>query len=278
MASISGISPGQLVIGAGIPSDTKVIAILSPTSISISESATATTAAVLLDINENLNGSHLVQSVTSTTFTFHLLGTSGTAIVPGVCRVEKIAISNYDSKIIITGAQSSDDTRITGTYIWDTSAAYVLSSATAAIQSQIKAGTIVRLLDISDNDIPDESGFLVFDYGRSNQEGPIRYLYKPASNTIAIDPSYVFQKAHTIGSPVVVLRQKGPHVMDGKAGEYAPYITDPSEAREILKELIRSVKSAGIFVNFLIRFPEQLYGVLDVYNEQGNGAGSPFNE
>lgn len=265
LASIAGVAPGQLVIGPGIQSGTQVQAILSPTSISMTKPATATASGVTVDFNENLNGSHEIQSVTGTTFTYNLLGTDGTSTTAGTSRVERTAINNSSSKIIITDAQSSDDTRIRGSYVWDTAAPYVLSFATANIQAQIQAGTIVRLIDVTDNEIPSESGFLVFDYGRNNQEGPIRYLYKPASNTIALDPSYVFQKTHTTGSPVVALRQKGPHVMDTRASEYAPYITDPSEAREILKELIRSVKSAGIFVNFLIRFPEQLYGTIDVY-------------
>lgn len=216
-------------------------------------------------VTESLNGSFIIDSVTSTTFTYKLIGTNGVAATPGSSRVERLSAANEGSKIIITDSQSSDDTRIKGSYVWDTSAPYVLSSATAEIQAQIQAGTIARLVDISSNEIPNESGFLIFDYGRNNQEGPVRYLYKPADNTIAIDPSYIFLKTHAVGSPIVALRQKGPHVMDTRAGEYAPYITDPSEAREILKELIRSVKSAGIFVNFLIRFPEQLYATLDVY-------------
>jgi hypothetical protein len=191
---------------------------------------------------------------------------NGSAITPGSSRVERLLLSNIDSKVIITDAQSSDDTRIKGSYVWDVTAPYVLSSKTASTVDLIQAGKIIRLLNITANEIPAESGFLIFSYGRSNQEGPIKYLYKPANNTLALDPSYVFQKSHAIGSPIVVIGKKGPHVMDTRAGEYGPYVTDPSEAREILKELIRSVKSAGIFVNFLIRFPDQLYATLDVYN------------
>jgi len=265
LTSIAGVSPGQLIIGTGIPAGTTVAEILSPTSISMSAAATATATNVVIDFNENLNGSHIIKTVTSNTFTYELLGVDGVAITPGSSRVERTAINNDGSKIILTDAQSSDDTRIKGTYVWDTSAPCVLSHATATINTQVQAGTIVRLIDVTSNEIPNESGFLVFDYGRTNQEGPIRYLYKPSDNTIAIDPSYVFQKTHTAGSPIVALRQKGPHVMDTRAGEYGPYITDPSEARVILEDLIRSVKSAGIFVNFLIRFPEQLYGTIDVY-------------
>lgn len=265
LASIVGVSPGQVITGAGIQAGSQVLSILSPTSITITKPATATATGILINFNENLNGSHIIKTVGSNTFTYFLNGVDGTSATAGTSRVERIAISNTNSKIIITDAQSADDTRIKGAYVWDTAAPYVLSEAVANIQTQIQAGTIVRLIDVSSNIISDQGGFLVFDYGRNNQEGPIRYLYKPASNTIALDPSYVFQKTHVVGSPVVALRQKGPHVMDTRASEYGPYITDPSEARTILQDLIRSVKSAGIFVNFLVRFPEQLYSTIDVY-------------
>jgi len=265
LASIAGVAPGQIVSGTGIPVGTRVADILSPTSISMTAPATATATGITIEFAENLNGSQTIKTITSNTFTYELLGVDGTATTAGTSRVERTAINNEGSKIILTDAQSSDDTRIKGTYVWDTAAPYVLSFATASLNTQIQAGTIVRLADVTSNEIPNENGFLVFDYGRTNQEGPIRYLYKPSDNTIAIDPSYVFQKTHTAGSPIVALRQKGPHVMDTRAGEYGPYITDPSEARVILEDLIRSVKSAGIFVNFLIRFPEQLYGTIDVY-------------
>ncbi len=76
---------------------------------------------------------------------------------------------------------------------------------------------------------------------------------------------------------MIEISHKGPHIMSVNGAEYAPYLTDPSEARIILEELIKSVKSAGIFINFLIRYPEQLYGILDVYNQQGLGAGMPFS-
>lgn len=265
LATTSGIAPGELIIGAGIPDGTKVIDVLSATSVLMSANATATSVGLTLNFNEDLNGGFTIQTIGANTFTYNLIGTSGSAVTPGQSRLERLALANADSKIILTKAQNASDTRITGPYVWDKAAQYVLSSATALTQTPVQAGTITRLVTITDNEVPDEAGFLVFSYGLNNQEGPIRYLYKPNDNTLAIDPSYVFQNSHPVGSPVVVLRQKGPHTMDTRAGEYGPYITDPSQARDTLQELIRSVKSAGIFVNFLVRFPEQLYGTIDVY-------------
>ena len=54
--------------------------------------------------------------------------------------------------------------------------------------------------------------------------------------------------------------------MSGIGSEYALYITDPSAVRPVLLELIQKVKSAGIFLNFIVRYPEQFYATLDVYN------------
>ena len=277
IANMTGVSIGQLISGTGIQSGSKVVNILGSNVIRISKPATLTGTTVSINFGDDTNGSFIIKEATANTFKFNLIGMNGSAAAPGTCRVERIMFSNVGSKIIIKKAQEAKNTRIKGPYAWDTRAPYLLSSKTAEINSAIKSGSIVRLLDVSNNEIPPESGFLIFDYGKENQEGPIRYLYKPSENIIALDPSYIFTKNHLIGGSVVYLNKKGAHVLKGDAAEYSPYLTDPAEAREILKNLIRSVKSAGVFINFLIRFPEQLYGVFDVYNQQEKGAGMPFD-
>lgn len=273
IASMSGIAPGQVVSGPGIVTGTVITDILGNTA-TMSQAATATATGVTLMFSENLNGSFVVTSASGSNFTYNAVGANGTASTPGTARVERIGLSNSGSIVILTGSLPNFNSRLTGAYMWDTRAPFVLSSNTATTLDTIQAGKIVRLLNVTPNTIPAGGGYLIFDYGQNTQEGPVRYLYAPTNSTVAIDPSYVFQFSHSIGSGVVSLSQKGPHTMTGK--EYAPYITDPSQARAILQELIRSVTSAGIFVDFLIRFPEQLYGTLDVYNQFGNGAGAPF--
>jgi hypothetical protein len=263
--SMSGVAPGIVIAGPGIPAGT-LIQSNTATTITMSAAATATQIGAPITLSENLNVGGVITTVTPTTFSFFKLGTSGTATTSGSSRVERIGLANSGSKVIVTDAIPNTVSRITGSYIWDQAATFVLSSKTATITEPIQAGKIVRLLGTSANDMSADGGFIIFDYGRNTQEGPVRYLYKPTANTIAIDPSYTFKFSHTTGSPIVAINRKGPHQMDGKAGEYPAYITDPSEARFILQDLIRSVKSAGIFVNFLVRYPEQLYATLDVYS------------
>lgn len=264
VANMSGTSPGILLAGVDVPVGTTILS-SSVDSIVMSAAALNTSVGGSFTLSENLNGGGTIESVTPTTFTYFKIGTNGSAGVAGTSRVERVGLANSGSKVIITNAIPNTVSRITGSYVWDTAAAYVLSSNVATISDPIQAGKIIRLLNTSPNSMSTTGGFIIFDYGLNTQEGPVRYIYKPTDNTIALDPSYTFKYNHPVGSPIIAVGRRGPHQMSGKGDEYAAYITDPSEARFILQELIRSVKSAGIFINFLVRYPEQLYATLDVY-------------
>ena len=112
----------------------------------------------------------------------------------------------------------------------------------------------------------------MFDFGTEKQEGPVRYFFKPNTTSIALDPSYVFQHQHDVGSSVAMIRRRGGIQFDGFGSEYAPYITDPAAARLVLEDLAEELKSVGIFINFLIRYPEFFYATIDVY-KSGNDPG-----
>ena len=203
----------------------------------------------------------------STTFTYISIGDNGTS-TGGTARVERVAMAPSGSLVYLSTANV--DTGIVGPYVWDLSAAFVLSELTSGIQAPISAGQNVRTLIIDDvNNIPNEENFVIFDYGTEFQEGPVRYLFKPTDSTMQMDPAYIFQYDHAVGSSVTVIRNRGPITMSGLGTEYAPYITSPAVAREVLQDLIKEVKSVGIFLEFLIRYPEQLYATLDVY-DSGN--------
>lgn len=212
-----------------------------------------------------INGSWTISEVPSAnSFTYISIGDDGTTF-NGTARVERVAMATSGSLVYLTS--SLLNTGIIGPYVWDLSAAYVLSSLTSTIQTTINAGQNVRTLPIaSTNNIPNKEGYVIFDFGTSYEEGPVRYLYKPNSTSMQLDPAYIFQHNHTVNSSVTVIRKRGPIVMSGLGLEYAPYITDPSVARVILQDLLKNVKSVGIFLEFLVRYPDQLYAHLDVYS------------
>lgn len=220
-------------------------------------------------VDPTMNGTFYIESTpTPTSFTYTALGLAGVN-TSGTCRVERIGMANTGSIAYLTSAQV--DTGIIGPYVWDLGAPFVLSSLTSTIQSEIKAGNNVRTLQIdSGNNIENEESYAIFDFGTEFQEGPVRILYKPTANSLQLDPAYVFKQNHEIGSSVTVIRKRGAIVMSGLGKEYAPYVTDPSVAREVLQNLMKQVKSVGIFIEFLVRYPQQLYNTLDVYHSNSD--------
>ena len=245
VVSTTGIVAKQEISMAGVPPYAQVVSIVGDI-VNISHPATVTA--------EDESVSFLTNQLT---------GISPN--LPALATLSAVGLASSGSKVILVSAVSSDVSSMSGPYIWDKSAAFVLSSLSGTIAQELQAGRSVKLLALGTNDLPTESGYVILDFGQTTQEGPIRYLFKPTGTTMALDPSYAFLFNHDSGASITLINQKGPHPISTSGDEYAPYITDPTAAREILEELIRSVKSAGIFVNFLVRYPEQFYATIDCY-------------
>lgn len=212
------------------------------------------------------NGAWLITSINSNTefecYSFN--GPFGSkASTGGTVRVERAGAAANGGRAILRSSQL--DPRLKGPYLWDQNSDFVLSSLTSNLLAEVKAGTTQRNIQVTSNEIPNEQGRLIFDFGTEKQEGPVRYFFKPSSSTLALDPSYVFQYTHDVGSSVTMIRRRGGIEFSGFGTEIAPYITDPAAAREVLEELMQELKSVGIFINFLVRYPEFFYATVDVY-------------
>jgi hypothetical protein len=228
------------------------------------------------DPDSTINNTFEIDDIISpTSFSVTSAGIAGVGL-GGVARVERIGMANSGSEVYLTS--SAVDSGILGPYMWSSDSPFVISSLTSNIQTEIKAGNNVRTVQINTiNNIPNSEGFVVFDFGTEREEGPVRYLYKPTASSLQLDPAYVFKNNHDIGSSITVIRRRGAHVMSGLGTEYPAYITDPASAREILQDLMRQVKSVGIFIEFLIRYPQQVYNRLDVYRS-GDTTLWPIND
>ncbi|CAN5950516.1 unnamed protein product [Sphagnum jensenii] len=181
-SNITSISPvgviadGLQVSGTYIPALTYIQQV-SGTTATMTANATGN-ATENITFSENLNGAYVITSVTSNTFTFNALGVNGTATTAGTARVNSVGLAPSGSLVIITDALPVSFTRITGSYVWDLSAPFVLSDNIAfTTGSVLQAGQIVPLLSLTPNTIPAGGGYVVFDYGLNTQEGPIKYLY-----------------------------------------------------------------------------------------------------
>jgi hypothetical protein len=268
---ISGISP-PLPVAAGVVE-------LSINSISCDTNGVVTVATTqphglkngqtvqIYDVTGgNFNGIfEVTETIDELTFKTQTNGSTSVG-AGGNIRIERVGLASSGSKLYLTTAIANAG--ITGPYMFDTAAPFVVSSYTGKIINEIKAGTVVFNLSVeTPNSIPNEQGFLIFDYGLSTQEGPVRYLYKANEGSITLDPSYIFQYDHAPNSAIVAIRRKGAHVMSGLGKEYAFYASDPSAARVVLQKLIEEVKSAGVFLRYLIRYPSIYYSSFDIYSQ-----------
>jgi hypothetical protein len=215
-------------------------------------------------VDSSFNGTFVVKSVNSASSFSYINAGPNASTSAGYVRIEFVGLSDSGSIVYLSSAKIN--TGVFGPYLWDESAAFVLSSYTAKTITDIRAGNIVLNLEIqTPNAVPFEQGFLIFDYGLETQEGPVRYLYKASDSVIALDPSYVFRFNHDVNSGVTAIRRRGAHVLSGLGTEYAYYVSDPAAARIVLQDLVRTVKSVGVFLRFIVRYPENFYSTIDLY-------------
>lgn len=213
--------------------------------------------------NSGMNGAYKIEEIIDdNNFICLSYGLDGTA-TSGNIRIERSGLANDGCKVILR--TSKLEPKKHGPYIWDKDAPFVLSSFTSCIVNNITAGKTNKIIDICDSNIPDGTGLLMFEYGTSRQEGPVRYMYKPTANSVAIDPTYIFNYNHEAGSMITKINSRGGITFSGNGSEIAPYVTDPSSARDVLKELMQQIKSVGVFLNFIVRYPETYYGTIDTY-------------
>jgi hypothetical protein len=273
VASVTGVSVGQIVSGPGIPTGSLVTAIsgTGPYNVTISAPATASATGVTISFYQNLNGTFPIISVTPTTFTYALSGANGSATTPGDSRVERQGLAPSGSIFILSESLLSKDTRIKGNYIFDAGAAFILSAKSSELLTNILPGTTNRLIKLNSTaDFNSTGGFFVIDFGSNKQEGPIKYIGIASSLELLIDPSYVFKFKHLSGAKVRALRSIGSIKPRVDGADMAPYIFDPARVRREAQEIIRKVKAAGQFVDFLIRYPQPLYSAFDIYGERAS--------
>ena len=107
---------------------------------------------------------------------------------------------------------------------------------------------------VNSSQFPNSAGFLMFEYGTGNQEGPVPYIATPSGTTILISPTYTLQKVHLAGSSVSLVT-RGAVSLTQTGSDWPFYITDVSSGRVYAQDLIESVVASGINVNYDILYP-----------------------
>lgn len=135
-----------------------------------------------------------------------------------------------------------------------------ISSQRCAIQQVINKESVYTSVAVDNNsNFQQPFGQVIFGFGTSEQEGPVRYRGIPNTNTVLLDPSYVFKFDHPIGTIINVISDVKPYVPRADGTDLAIYFTSPSNARAIVQQILASLAAAGIIVTFQVLAPKYKY-------------------
>jgi len=151
-----------------------------------------------------------------------------------------------------------------GSFIYDPAdSPYTVQKEKTILNQVITEGNIYPIIAADDSsDIPDATGYVVFNFGRANEEGPIAYRGRPTNSSLLIDPGHIFQYDHAVGDTINLLDPDlVPHVPRSSGVDRPVYMVDPQEARLVAQTLIRQIKAAGVVIRFIIDTPEYLFSL-----------------
>ena len=222
---------------------------------------------------QNYNGTVTNIDDTAKTITIDLYGTTKTLVEDELADGTFGQGIEYDTILSntagITGvdlqfATSSDLTKFStdvfsaihptyiGSHIPDELSSFTLTRFRGTLGQNITAGYSSPNLIMADSSgIPDSQGYIVLNFGKSNQESGVRYYSRPNNNLLSIDPSYVFTEDHLTGEVVnmTILPYRSPRI-DGT--DYSAYLVDVLAARSLAQSIIESIVAAGVIVNWIV--------------------------
>ena len=174
-----------------------------------------------------------------------------------------LSISNNAIILISETASTASDNgpsqpTTLGPYIYDTSQGFTIGGASTTLTSAVNGETGQIINVANSTDFPNTTGYLIINYGCSDQEGPIPYIAAPSSGTLLISPAYFIQQAHAEGASVLLVASKSPIVLPTDGSAYQPYLTDTASGRVYAQNLIDTIVAAGVTVIYTVLYPNSI--------------------
>ncbi len=152
---------------------------------------------------------------------------------------------------------NSADKSFIGSYMYNPKSGFSISKDSVISNEDINAGQVYTVIQATSptTAFPDQIGFVVLDYGTSNQEGPIRYLGRPSNNTLLLDASYTFKKTH-VNADITLVNSIKPYIPAVDGSDYPTYLTGTIKGRVEAENLSNKLVASGIFLNVIIVYPD----------------------
>lgn len=173
--------------------------------------------------------------------------------------------TTHGSKVVITNVQQG--TGYAGSFVYDqTHAPYTISGTQTTITQDILLGAFGGSIAVFNSTVfPSDTGQVVINYGRQDEEGPINYIAKPGTSSMFLDPAYRFKKSHSAGAAINLLSSNFATVVGPTGAQLPVYVVDTISPRAKLEELLLDAKAAGVSVRFIVVLPDNVYNAFSLY-------------
>lgn len=143
-----------------------------------------------------------------------------------------------------------------GPYIFSPASKFTIAEVASTLTQTIDAGRSYQIIDVAGSlDFPDDTGYLIFGFGTSREEGPVRYLARPGSSALLLDPSYIFTNSFEVGDDVALVQSRGATSLASDGSDYQFYLTGTSPGRLYAETLLGEVAAAGINLDVTVLYP-----------------------
>lgn len=217
--------------------------------------------------DQDINGTFTVNTVVDqVTFTANV-GGSATSTTTNAPELNKGHITTtHNSKVEITNVQQ--DTGYVGSYIYDPlHAPYTISGTQTVTEESLLVGAFAGSILVENSSVfTNDSGQVVISYGRADEEGPIKYIAVPSTGSIFLDPAYRFKKSHPAGVAINLLSSNVGTQVTSNGSDFPVYVVDTVGPRNTLETLIQDAAAAGVFINFVVVLPSNVYNAFSLYS------------
>ncbi len=148
-------------------------------------------------------------------------------------------------------------TGVPGPFTYDMEHGVAITATDATMVSEVKAGQRYQSIEVDDaTEFPDETGYVVFNFGQTEQVAPVKYLGRLSNTELALDASFKFPFDVAPGSEVVLLSSRSPFQPPANVRPGNFYLTGSAAGRIAAEAALADTVAAGVDVRKTIVYPD----------------------
>lgn len=143
---------------------------------------------------------------------------------------------------------------IPGPYIFDKNQGVPVTNIKTTLDQDLIKGQSYDIINVDDaSEFPVDGGYIVFNFGYSNQVGPIKLIGKISDTQLKISSGDIINNYLPTGASITLLNGKVPFIPTETKGSF--WLTPSAAGRIAAEESLQDVIAAGLDINIDVLYP-----------------------